>query len=96
MTITTQDERTHARRAVKTLDMISDAASICANSFVEKRNSICEYALELGVKAAPVQIFKILKAQADLYQERAFDLHFLATDTWCAASKIDLAYMKSA
>ena len=94
MTIITQD--TLARRAVKSLDMISDAASDRAKSFEKKREHICEYALELGVKAAPVHIFQILKAQADLYQERAFDLHFLATDTWCAASEIDMAYMKSA
>lgn len=96
MTIITQDGRKLAHNAVKTLDMISDAASDCAKHFVKKRANICEYALELGVKAAPVQIFQILKAQADLCQERAFDLRFFAADTWCAASKIDLAYMKSA
>lgn len=96
MTIITQDGRRLANRAVKTLDMISDAASICAKSFAEKRANICEYALELGVKAAPVQIFRILKAQADLYQERAFALRFFAADTWCAASKIDMAYTKAA
>ena len=96
MTIITQDERALARNAVKTLDMISDAASIRANSFEKKRADICEYALELGVKAAPVLIFQILKAQADLFQERAFALRFLAADTWCAASELDLKLMKSA
>lgn len=79
---------TNHQLAIRTLDLICDAANIARQPLKVLRNDILEYALNLAASGAPIQVFKILKVKADSYEKCADDLKDVADNAWVNASKL--------
>lgn len=88
---------TNQQITIRTLDLIRDVAEDARQPLKEQRNNIRAYALELAVKGnTPVQIFQILKAQADALDTYDNNLFYVSADAWLNAAKLDLELMQSA